>query len=118
MTDTENREDTTVGGVTWHCSEEDGGPDVGISVYLGPHCRLWCGEISKTAFEELDGPKHFDGDGGWFIVLYNPEPTLVAKCADPDDARSFIEQVAFWLRETTVPTMAKTLGDIERAQKS
>jgi len=94
----DDAEDTTIGGVTWHCSEEDGGPDVGISLYLGPKEHIWCGEMSNTLFEELGGKEHFDSDGGWFVVHYNPEPTLIAKCAERHEAQSFIEMIGSWAR--------------------
>jgi len=94
-------ENTTIGGVTWHSSEEDGGPDVGISVYLAPDDRLWCGEISRRLFEGHDGSAHFDSDGGAFIVRFNgKDTTLIAKCADLDTGREFVEQVAAWVRAT------------------
>lgn len=108
----EDHEDKSVGGVTWHATEEDGGPDVGISVYLGPADRLWLGEISRALFDECRGAEHFDGDGGWFIVRYNPNPTLIAKCAHPQDAREFVEQIAWLCREAGAPTVAKTLGAV------
>jgi hypothetical protein len=100
ITKTKDREDTSIGGVTWHCSEKDGGPDVGISVYLGPNDHLWCGEMASTLWEECGGKDHFDSDGGWFIVRYSPEGTkLIAKCGDPDEAREFVEWIASLLRQ-------------------
>lgn len=97
--DGEDAEDTTIGGVTWHCSEAGGGPDVGISVYLGPKERLWCGELPDSSFEEYGGVDHFDSSGGWFIVHYKPDgATLIAKCGEPDDARAFVEKIATWAR--------------------
>lgn len=96
-------ENTTVGGITWHSSEEDSGPDVGISVYLGPDDRLWCGEISRRLFEEHDGPARFDSDLGAFIVRYaGKETTLIAKCADMDTGREFVEQIAEWVRKSAL----------------
>lgn len=110
-------EDTSIGGITWACSEEDSGPDVGISVYLGPQDRLWCGEISRSLYDECGGSESFDGDGGWFLVRYDPHPTLIAKFSEPHIAQEFIEQIALWARETAAPTIARTLGDMARAQK-
>lgn len=99
-------EDVSIGGVTWHSSDEDSGPDVGISVYVGENDRVWCGEISRKCFSECEGEKHFSDDGGWFIVRYNPHPTLIARCADPDDAREFVESVAAWIRAGAVKQQA------------
>ena len=54
-------ENTEIGGITWHSSDEDSGPDVGISIYLGPDDRLYCGEISRKAFDDNNGGAHFEG---------------------------------------------------------
>lgn len=98
-----DHENTNVGGVTWHSSEEDGGPDVGISVFLGPDDRLWCGEITRKLFDE-QGKDHFCSDGGWFLVRYQGSNTkLIAKFADGLEARDFIEQVAEWVRPAQEP---------------
>jgi hypothetical protein len=95
----EDREDKTIGGITWHVSEPDGGPDVGISVYLGKHERLYVGEISRALFDECNGSEHFDSDGGWFIVHYKSESKeLIAKCGEPHIAQEFIEMIAMWRR--------------------
>lgn len=91
-------EDTSIGGITWHSSEEDGGPDVGISVYLGNERRLWCGEISNALYND-QGAEHFESAGGWFLIDYNPEPTLVAKFGDELVAREFVEQVAAFVTQ-------------------
>ncbi|MBR1122085.1 hypothetical protein JQ628_11215 [Bradyrhizobium lablabi] len=99
MSETIDREDTSIGGVTWHCSDEDSGPDVGISVYLGPDDRLWCGEVSRQLFDGADGQKHYRDDYGWFIVRYRGKETiLLAKCAGEEAAREFIEQIGIWVR--------------------
>ena len=109
-------EDTKVGGITWHSSDEDSGPDVGISVYLGPDDRLYAGEISRRLFDDHDGAERFDSDGGWFLVRYtDKEERLIAKFADDIEARDFMDQVAMWCREAHLPTMAKTLREQERA---
>lgn len=86
-------EDMTIGGITWHSSEEGGGPDVGVSVYLGGNQRLWIGEITSQLFDQ-SGRDHFNSDGGWFLVWYKPEPVLIAKCGDDLDAREFVEHLA------------------------
>lgn len=111
----EDHEDTSVGGVTWHSSEEDGGPGVGISVSLGENDRLWAGEISRRLFEDLCGPLHFDSDGGWFLIHFKPDgPELIAKFSESHVAQEFIERVAVWAREAALPTLAKTFGDMDR----
>lgn len=114
----EPAENTTIGGITWHSSEEDSGPDVGIIVYLGPNDRLWCGEISRRLFDEHDGSANFDNDGGAFIVRYSPKETaLIAKCADMDTGREFVEQVAAWVRSSTNPSEVNEWSPIESAPR-
>lgn len=100
MTKTEeaDHEDTTIGGVTWHSSDVDGGPDCGISVYLGPNDRLYCGEISDSLLRECTSDEFFESSGGWFIVRFAEQTTLIAKCADRDAARDFIELFAAAIR--------------------
>jgi len=105
-------EDTRTGGVTWHSSEDDGGPDVGVSLYLGDGKRLWCGEISRDLYDSCRGFDYFDGDGGRFLVFYDPSPRLLAKIGDYDQAREFIEALAFAVREADLPTLAKALGSL------
>lgn len=36
---------TERGAVTWHSSDEDSGPDVGLSMGLGDGKLLWVGEV-------------------------------------------------------------------------
>lgn len=103
-----DHEDTTIGGVTWHCSDEDSGPDVGVSLYLGPDHRLWAGEVSRSLFDE-QGKDAFDSDGGWFLIQYcGDETTLVAKFTDDMAARDFIESVAMLAKG--VPAVVGTPG--------
>lgn len=107
MAETIDREDISVGGVTWHSSEEDGGPDVGISLYLGPDDRLWAGEISKRTFEEWEGDLNFDNDGGWFLVRYTgKEIKIIAKFGDEGqhEAQVFLEWIAALIRASSQPT--------------
>lgn len=106
----EDHEDTSIGGITWHSSEEDGGPDVGVSVYLGEGRRLWCGEVSRSLFEECDGAEWFPNDMGCFLVYYDPAPRLLAKVGDYDQAREFIDVLAMVARDADAPTLARTLG--------
>lgn len=44
MTDA-NRDETTIGHVRCHCSEDDGVPDFGVSIGLGSGRSLWLGEL-------------------------------------------------------------------------
>lgn len=105
-------EDTSVGGVTWHSSEDDGGPDVGISVFLGNNRRLWCGEISRALYDECRGSDHFDGDGGWFLVLFTHRPLLLAKVGDKDQAKELMEFVASLARHVDFSAFNKKMHDL------
>lgn len=40
-------EELAVGQVQWHCSEPEGGPDVGILLNLGGGNMLWLGEMTS-----------------------------------------------------------------------
>lgn len=102
MSETTDREDQTVGGITWHSSDEDSGPDVGLSLYLGPNDRLFVGEISRDLFERCACP--FDNDFGWFLVRYAPEneTQLIAKFSDTFAAQEFIEQIGVWVRSSAL----------------
>ena len=108
-------EDRRQGRVTWHSTEEDGGPDVGISVYLGDQKRLWCGEISDALFVQCKGGEHFGSPNGWFIVFYGPEPMLIAKCGDQENAKAMVETIAWLAREVDAPTLARTLSAMDAA---
>lgn len=110
-------EDTSIGGVTWHSSEDDGGPDVGISVYLGDGKRLWCGEISRSLFDECGGSEWFDDDGGWFLVVYGPKANLVAKVGDKDQMKDMIEMLATAARDADVPTLAKMIAALSTGDR-
>jgi hypothetical protein len=113
----DGREDTSIGGVTWHSSEEDGGPDVGISLYLGPDDRLWAGEISRRTFDENNN-LNFQSDGGWFLVRYTgKEAKIIAKFGELDcqqDGREFIEWIAGALR--SLPDAREALGPVAWCQ--
>lgn len=96
-----DQEDTSVGGLTWHSSGPDEGPDVGVSIYLGSDDRLWAGEISRDLFDRCNGAENFDGDGGWFLVRYTGQDTrLIAKFSEQYEAQDFMDQVAAWVRAT------------------
>jgi len=88
-----------VGEVCWHTSEPDGIPDVGLSVYIGPHERLYVGEISDKLFADCGGAEHFNSADGWFLVHFKKDATdLIAKCGDQINAQAFVEHAALWLR--------------------
>lgn len=94
-------EDTSIGGLTWHSSGPDEGPDVGVSIYLGEDDRLWAGEITRDLFDRCNGVEHFENDFGWFLVRYTGKDThLIARFAEKHEALEFMDQVAAWVRAT------------------
>lgn len=108
------QEDKSCGGITWHSSEEDGGPDVGISVFLGGGKRLYCGEISRKLYDDENGDANFDGDGGWFLVLYDPAPRLIAKMGERQHSHDLMELIGWAARDMGASTVAKYLGGFGR----
>lgn len=91
-------EGTSVGEITWHSSEDGGGPDVGISLYLGPNDCLYAGEISSDLFRQCGGKEFYPSDGGWFLVRFAEETSIIASIGDQFSGRDFLEQLAQWAR--------------------
>lgn len=83
------------GFVTWASTEEDGGPDVGITIGLGPEVgHLWFGEITRQRYESEGCDEYADSDMGWWLLHYKPkgEPTVIGKLlSDSYTAREFFE---------------------------
>lgn len=79
---------TEPGQITWASSDEDGGPDVGITVGLGNDRFLWCGEITKSRWEDLAGQAaSMWGEYGWWLILYGREqPLVLGKLLDNESA--------------------------------
>lgn len=69
------------GFVVWHSSEEDGGPDVGITVGLGDGKMLWIGERSGR-----------EGDGMGLLVYGDQAIDANASLGEYDEIRDLIEQ--------------------------
>jgi hypothetical protein len=84
------------GKVTWHCSEEGGGPDVGVSLGLGDGRILWCGEITKHRHAEAGEEAAALGDDfGWWLILYGKkESHVIAKCVNGYVARDMLDVLA------------------------
>ena len=82
------------GRVTWHCSDEGRGPDVGLSLGLGGSL-IWAGEISKAAWSESEEDVAALGDdSGWWLLIYEPESRVLGKFVDAEAARYFIDRMA------------------------
>ncbi|NII59806.1 hypothetical protein [Sphingomonas aerolata] len=71
---------TQPGYVVWHSSEEDGGPDVGITVGLGDGKMLWVGERSGR-----------EGDGMGLLVYGDKSIDANASLGEYDEIRDLIE---------------------------
>jgi hypothetical protein len=85
---TDRKTDTTEpsterGVVTWHSSDEDSGPDVGLSIGLGDGKLLWVGEVP-------------DRDG-WCLAIYHPlckgGREDLASFHDAESARAFFDEM-------------------------
>jgi hypothetical protein len=75
-----------MGNVCWHSSDEDSGPDVGISVGLGD-AMLFVGEV----------PGLF---GGWSMCVYlaSGDRLDIAETVNGDEARVLVEILALKMR--------------------
>jgi hypothetical protein len=93
--------DNTAGAVTWLCSEEGGGPDVGIVVALGDGRLLCSGDLTRKAWEEGGTAVQSLGPdtGTWLTLFDNEGEHVIAKVADSDVARDLIELIAAAIRK-------------------
>lgn len=68
-----------IGHVTWHTSEEGGGPDVGLQLSLGRGDILWAGEITTEAWMDAGGEEMKLGKeyGHWLILYKKGKPRQV-----------------------------------------
>lgn len=85
--------ESTLGHVIWHSSDEDSGPDVGISIGLGGGKTLWIGEITDDAYAEgEDEAKALGDSGGWWLMMY-PDRIPFAKFTNGYEARNFADRL-------------------------
>lgn len=104
------------GRVVWHSSDEDSGPDVGVTVGLGQGRALWFGEISKKMHEEegVEAAELGDHFGTWIILYDDNKPrgeqaTVIGK-AIPYVATDVCDAISASLRASVVPAPAATPG--------
>lgn len=90
------------GKITRHCSDPNGGPDVGLSLGLGDNRLLWVGEVGEPAWSGAA----LGSATGWRLILYEPEMGRVLGLIDRDRAQLFIERLAATIRCAHVPTPA------------
>lgn len=87
-------DDLAIGQVQWHCSEEDGGPDVGVLLRLTEDAYLWCGEITREEAQRFNA-----NEGRWHLVLHRGGKRLIlGQVVDEYCAREAIDEIASALR--------------------
>lgn len=116
------------GRVVWHSSDEDSGPDVGVTIGFGSGRALWFGEISKKMHEEEGAEAAELGDhfGTWIILYDDNEPrgeqaTVIGK-AIPYVGTNVCDAISASLRaatpaRTTLPTALEAWRPISEAPK-
>lgn len=70
------------GFVVWHSSEEDGGPDVGITIGLGSGKVMWIGERSER-----------EGGGQGILIYENGNRIANAGLDDRDEVIEVMQHV-------------------------
>lgn len=97
----ENGPGYDLGSILWHCSDEEGGPDVGIQVGLGNGLSLYFGEVANVTLEDhgVDLARFPDG---WWAVLYGGTSGTRILGAVPDgyEAREACDEIAAALNFT------------------
>lgn len=96
------------GRVLWHCSEEEGGPDVGLSLGLGGGFSLYFGEMPVSTLTEHDIDVKETGDG-WWIVMYGPgrmDTEVAALVVSTEAARAIFDK----LTEALAPAPTERQG--------
>lgn len=81
------------GEVTWHSSDDDSGPDVGLSIGLGNGKWLYAGEISRDLHD--DGGEEvaaLGDDTGWWLVFY-PDQIVMGRFVGPTEAQTFMDNL-------------------------
>lgn len=94
MDETRARDEVSeeIGRLEWHCSEEDGLPDVGVSLAIAPGIELWCGEVPRarwdTASEDVQG---IGNDGGWWLAIYKSDEVVLVGKVGQHEGRALLE---------------------------
>lgn len=84
---------TARGNIAWHSSDDDGGPDVGISVGLGDGRMLYAGDVSGQL-------------GPWSLCIYTTDGRIdIGGPVDPEAARDMIEAIAATIRTAEADTV-------------
>jgi hypothetical protein len=94
MSDQVRDDETTLGRVTWHSSDEDSGPDVGLSLGLGGGQALYVGELAEQTLEENGIGEHVQGVGWWIALESSDSLDVVGAVAKADEARELFDTIA------------------------
>lgn len=93
-----------------YVSGDEDGPTVGWLWHVDADHSVWCGEISRTCFEEASAETQdaMGNDFGWFLVLYSKTKKIIlGKAPDEYLGRDLAETIALGLIAN--PKMAATL---------
>lgn len=87
--------DLEAGQVQWHCSEPDGGPDVGQYLSLGSGMYLWAGEITSFDWREAgpDAAELGEDFGFWLILRDGGVKTVLGKFVTIEAGEQLIEAI-------------------------
>lgn len=99
-----------------HTSGGEDGETIGWRYLTGDGRSVWCGEISRSAYEDkLTEEQKFgagESDGGWFIVLYDDrkpigeQSEIIARVLDEDSGRMLAGIVAAGIKATSPEQVA------------
>lgn len=87
-------DETELGRVTWHSSDEDSGPDVGLSLGLGGGRALYIGELAEQTLEDNEIGEHVQGIGWWIALETAKSLDVAGAVAKPDEARELFDAIA------------------------
>ncbi|WP_374572595.1 hypothetical protein [Phenylobacterium sp.] len=86
-----------LGRVRWHCSEEDGGPDVGVELALGGGLTLYAGELADETVKS-HGIKAASPSGWWLVLWGDKIEHIFGPVSDSYEAREAVDLMAGALR--------------------
>lgn len=83
---------TTLGTLTWHSSEDEGGPDCGLELGLGGGRTLYVGELADAT---IRGAGQEPAGTGWWVAVTSDVDgiALVGPVMDTDVAREMVDRL-------------------------
>lgn len=97
-----------------HVSGDEDGETVGWRWHVDADHSVWCGEISRTTFEELDveHQEALGNDYGWFLMLYGKrQSVMLGRALDEYQGCDLAQTIALGLRASPV-MIAQLLQDV------